>query len=443
MLKDFLTYIKENQLVKEDDRVLMALSGGIDSMVMADLFLKAGLETGVAHCNFSLRGKEADKDEMLVRKFAEDNNIVFYSKRFFTKEYAAKKGISIQMAARELRYTWFEDLLNEKGFNVTALAHNLNDNIETMLINLTRGTGIAGLTGMKPSTDRMIRPILFATRNEIETYCNTNKIKYREDKSNAETKYTRNKIRHKVIPVLKDINPSVETTLNETALRLSGINDIVSLFINEIRQKVTREKDNVIILNIKLLRPYLNNRTLIYELIRPFGITDTTLNDLFNIIDGETGSRIYTISHMILKNRDELIISRLKDKQNEYYEIKNIAELRKVPFVLSAVFAGISDIDPIPDDQETACLDSSKLSFPLIIRKWQPGDYFYPLGMRQKKKLSDYFIDCKYSIIDKEKIFIMETSGKIVWIIGDRIDDRFRITKSTKKALVIEVQLKR
>lgn len=442
MLKDFLTYIKENQLVKEDDRVLMALSGGIDSMVMADLFLKAGLETGVAHCNFSLRGKEADKDEMLVRKFAEDNSIVFYSKRFFTKEYAAKKGISIQMAARELRYTWFEDLMNEKGFNVTALAHNLNDNIETMLINLTRGTGIAGLTGMKPSTDRMIRPLLFATRNEIETYCNTNKIRYREDKSNAETKYTRNKIRHKVIPVLKDINPSVETTLNETALRLSGINDIVSLFINEIRQKVTKKKENVIILNIKLLRPYLINRTLIFELIKPFGITNTTLNDLFNIIDGETGSRIYTISHMILKNRDELIISRLKDKQNEYYEIKNIAELRKVPFVLSAVFARISDIDPIPDDRETACLDSSKLTFPFRIRKWQPGDYFYPLGMKQKKKLSDYFIDLKYSIIDKEKRLIMESSGEIVWIIGDRIDNRFRITPLTKNVLVIKVHVR-
>ncbi len=442
MLKDFLTYIEENQLVKKGGRVLMAVSGGIDSMVMSDLFLKAGIETGIAHCNFSLRGKEADKDEMLVRKYAEDHNIVFYSKRFYTKEYAARHGISIQMAARELRYTWFEDIMNEKGFNVTALAHNLNDNIETMLINLTRGTGIAGLTGMKPLTDRMIRPLLFATRIEIETYCNKNNIIYREDKSNAETKYTRNKIRHKVIPVLKDINPSVETTLNETALRLSGINDIVTRYINEIRQKVIREKDNVIILDIKQLRPYLNNRTLIYELIRPFGITDTTLKDLFNIINGETGSRIYTISHMILKNRGELIISGLKDKQNEYYEIRNIAELKKVPFVISAEFLRLSGSEPIPDDQETACLDSSKLSFPLAIRKWQSGDYFYPLGMRQKKKLSDYFVDCKYSIIDKEKIFIMETSGKIIWIIGDRIDNRFRITRSTKKALVIKVQLR-
>jgi tRNA(Ile)-lysidine synthase len=379
---------------------------------------------------------------MFVRKFAENNSIVFYSKRFYTKEYAAKKGISIQMAARELRYTWFEDLMNEKGFSVTALAHNLNDNVETMLINLTRGTGIAGLTGMKPSTDRMIRPLLFATRNEIDTYCNKNKINYREDKSNAETKYTRNKIRHKVIPVLKDINPSVETTLNETALRMSGINDIVSLFINEIRQKLLREKDNITILNIKQLRPYLNNRTLIFELIKPFGITSTTLKDLFNIIDGDTGSRIYTISHMILKNRDELIISGLKKRQNEYYEIKNIVELRKVPFVLSAGYTRISHIDSIPDDQETACLDSSKLTFPLIIRKWQPGDYFYPLGMKQKKKLSDYFIDCKYSIIDKEKIFILETSGKIVWIIGDRIDNRFRITPLTKNALVIKVHVR-
>ena len=170
MLKEFLTYIKGNKLIKKGDRVLMAVSGGIDSMVLADLFLKAGIETGIAHCNFCLRGREADKDEMLVKKYAEANNIIFYSKRFDTKRYAAANGISIQMAARELRFTWFEEIMNEKGFNVTALAHNLNDNIETLLINLTRGTGIAGLIGMKPSAGKIIRPLLFATRNEIEIY---------------------------------------------------------------------------------------------------------------------------------------------------------------------------------------------------------------------------------------------------------------------------------
>ncbi len=442
MLKDFLSYIKGNQLVNEGDRVLMALSGGIDSMVMADLFLKAGIETGIVHCNFCLRGKEADMDEILVKKFAEEYDIAFYSKRFDTKEYAARNGISIQMAARNLRYAWFEDIMNEKGFNVTALAHNLNDNIETLLINLTRGTGIAGLTGMKPSSGKIIRPLLFATRKDIEKYCNNNNISYREDSSNIETKYTRNKIRHKVIPVLKDINPSVETTLNETAKRLSGINNIVAYFIDEIRQNIICEKDNNFIIDIKLLEPYLNNNTLIYELLKPFGITETTLKDLFNIIKGNTGSHIYTVSHMILKNRGQLIISALKDKQNEFFEINSIAELRMLPFILSAGLYQISSSYSIPEDPEIACLDSSKVSFPLIIRKWQPGDYFYPLGMTKRKKLSDYFVDCKYSIIDKEKKLIMESAGDIVWIVGDRIDNRFRITKLTGEALVIKADKK-
>jgi len=439
MLEDFLTYIKENHLVREGDRILMALSGGIDSMVMADLFLKAGIDTGIAHCNFSLRGKEADLDEMLVKEFAGKNNIPFHTKRFDTKGYAARNGLSIQMAARNLRYAWFEEIMNEKVFDFTALAHNLNDNIETLLINLTRGTGITGLSGMKPSSGKIIRPLLFATRNEIETYCNNNNINYREDSSNIETKYTRNKIRHNVIPVLKDINPSVETTLNDTAIRLRGINDIVSFFINDIRRNILYEKDNNIIIDIKLLEPYLSNKTLIYEVLKPFGITDTTLKDLYNIIKGNTGSRIYTDSHMILKNRGELIFSRLVDEEKEFFEIKNMVELKNLPFVLSADLIKISSGYSIPEDPVTACLDSSKVSFPLIIRRWKYGDYFYPLGMTQKKKLSDYFIDCKYSVIEKDRKLIMESAGHIVWVIGDRIDNRFRIKKQTREVLLIKV----
>lgn len=439
MLENFLTYIKENHLVREGDRILMALSGGIDSMVMADLFLRAGIETGIAHCNFCLRGKEADMDEMLVKEFAGKNNIPFHTKRFDTKGYAAVNGISIQMAARNLRYAWFEEIMNKKGFHSTALAHNLNDNIETMLVNLTRGTGITGLTGMKPSSGKIIRPLLFATRNEIEKYRNKNRIEYREDSSNIETKYTRNKIRHNVIPVLKEINPSVETTLNDTATRLSGINDIVSFFINDIRRNIIYEKDNNLIIDIKLLEPYLSNKTLIYELLKPFGITDTTLKDLYNIIHGNTGSRIYTVSHMILKNRGELIFSRLVDEKNESIEIKNIVELRNLPFVISADLIKISSGFSIPVDQEIACLDSSTVSFPLIIRKWKPGDYFYPLGMTKKKKLSDYFIDSKYSVIGKDRKLIMESAGQIVWVIGDRIDNRFRIMKHTGEVLLIKV----
>lgn len=440
MLNNFLKYIEVNQMVKKGDRVLMAVSGGIDSMVMADLFTRTHFDTGIAHCNFCLRGREADKDEELVRKFAEVHNIQFFSKRFDTKGYAAGNGISIQMAARELRYKWFEELMKQKGFNITAIAHNLNDNIETLLINLTRGTGITGLTGMKPVNKRFIRPLLFATRESIELYCRGNKVKYREDKSNAETKYTRNRIRHLVIPVLKEINPSIEATLNETAERLGSTNEIVACFIGKLKKDVITEIDNNTILNISLLRPYIDNKSILFELTRPYGITSTLLKDLRNIIDGRSGGQVFTDTHRIVRNRKELIISTRSDEGNESYVLNSTAELRKVPLIRSAQNVSIPVDFSIPSDPGTACLDLAKISFPLTIRTWRPGDSFYPLGMKQKKKLSDYFTDRKYSLPEKERACILESDGKIVWIIGERIDDRFKITRGTKKALIIKAE---
>lgn len=437
MLNKFLTYIRENKLADKNDRILMAVSGGIDSMVMADLLLKAGFKTAVAHCNFCLRGNEADKDEELVRKYAGSNKIEFFLKRFETKKYAVQNRLSIQMAARELRYSWFDELMNEKGFNITAVGHNLNDNIETMLINLTRGTGLTGLTGIKPMSGKIIRPLLFASRNDIEDYCKENKIHYREDMSNAETVYTRNKIRHKVIPELKKINPLAEYALNETIKRLSETKDISDRFIAEISNRIITHSDKIKIINLALLQPCLNNKTLVYELLKPFGITDTTLKNLYSIIKGRSGRQIYTMSHMILKNRNELIISPLKASPKVYIEIPDISTLKQLPFIDSADIIRIPDNYFIPVEKSTACLDSSAVSFPLVIRTWQPGDYFYPLGMKQKKKLSDYFIDSKYSVHEKGEKLIMESSGEIVWIIGDRIDNRYRITSTTKKALII------
>ena len=439
MLSDFLNFIEENRMIRKGDRVLLAVSGGIDSMVMADLFTRTFFETGIAHCNFCLRGKEADKDEELVRKFAADNHIPFFSKRFDTKGYAARKGISVQMAARDLRYRWFEEIRKKKGFKITAVGHNLNDNIETLLINLTRGTGITGLTGMRPAGNNIIRPLLFATRDRIEAYCSKYRIKYREDKSNAETKYTRNRIRHLVLPVLKEINPSIEFTLNETAERLSGINEIAACFTDKLKHLLLTERDGNIILDINLLRPYMENKSILYELTKPYGITGSLLKDLRNIIEGRSGGRVFTDTHRIIKNRNDLIISGREGQDNFYYAVNTVAELRKVSFIKSVRSVRITRNFLIPSDPETACLDHDKVTFPLIIRKWQPGDSFYPLGMKRRKKLSDYFTDRKYSIPEKEKVLIIESNGKITWIIGERIDDRFSITEGTGKALVIKV----
>ncbi|MBG0857899.1 MAG: tRNA lysidine(34) synthetase TilS [Bacteroidales bacterium] len=440
MLDDFLKYIEENDLIAENDRILLAVSGGIDSMVMSHLFIKAGFRTGIAHCNFCLRGAESELDEELVRRFAADNGIVFYSARFETAAYAEEKGISVQMAARELRYKWFEETREKNGFSSIAVAHNLNDNIETLLINLIRGTGITGLTGMRPSADTIIRPLLFATRQSIENYCEGNNIRFREDKSNTETKYIRNKIRHLVIPVIKEINPSVEVTLNETAERLSGAHEIISSFISGIRSKVSVTKKDSTVFNILLLRPYLGNRTIIYELFKPFGITGSQLNDLYHLISGRTGAQLFSVSHRILKNRGELIVSEPGDERTGPVTFNDLQDLRRHPAISRVSIVSIPEWSDIPKKKDTACIDLEKISFPLVIRKWHPGDYFYPFGMKGRKKVSDYFTDRKFSLIDKENTLLLESDGNIVWILGERLDNRFRITSSTKKALMISVE---
>lgn len=438
MLNEFKRFIAVNNLVTAEDKILVAVSGGIDSMVMTHLFLELGYNIGLAHCNFSLRGRESDSDEKLVSKYASDHNIQFFSIRFETKKYAGNKGISVQMAARELRYSWFEEIRVNNEFDSVAVAHNLNDNIETLIINLVRGTGLTGLTGMRPRNNNIIRPLLFATREEIMSYCKENQIIYREDKSNAETLYTRNKIRHRVLPVLKEINPSIELTLSETAERFAGINDIVSEYIHRLRDKITEGKEDIISFNISLLRPHLKNMTIVYELFKPFGVTNMQLNDLVKVINGKTGGKIYTETHRLLKNRKEIIVSPEQSKNDISYFIKKINGLSTVPGIISAEYVNISDSFEIQTDQSVACIDAEKITFPVNIRKWKPGDNFIPLGMKQKKKLSDYFIDNKYSILEKENKYILESEGKIAWIIGDRIDNRFRITRSTKRALIIK-----
>jgi tRNA(Ile)-lysidine synthase len=442
MINTFKKFISGNISLKPEDRILLAVSGGIDSMVMADLFIKTGLDIGIAHCNFSLRAKESDKDEDLVRRYSDNNRIPFFSTRFETKLYAKKNKLSIQMAARELRYEWFEKIRKENDFEYIAVAHNLNDNIETLLINLTRGTGLAGLSGMRIVSDRIIRPLLFATREEITGYSAVNNIIYREDKSNSDTKYIRNKIRHLVIPVLKEINPSIEATLNESAERFSGINEILSEFIQNLRVKVSEQSEGIVTFNVNLLKQHLSNKTIVYELFKPFGISNVQLNDFLKVINGKTGGQIFTETHRIIKNRKEIIVSHEDKRIDPIYNISGPADLKKVPGIEYSDYEDITDKFEILTDPSSACIDSDKIIFPLVIRKWYAGDYFYPIGMKHKKKLSDYFIDRKYSILDKENKLILESDGKIVWIIGDRIDNRFKITRLTKRALVIKMTKK-
>jgi tRNA(Ile)-lysidine synthase len=438
MLQKFKEFIADNNLIKPGDRILLAVSGGIDSMVMTHLFMKAGYEFGIAHCNFSLRGTESDLDEEMVSKFADEHQIEFFSTHFKTKAYAREHGLSVQMAARELRYRWFEKIRKDKGYASVAVGHNMNDNVETLMINLIRGTGVAGLTGMSRAVNNIIRPMLFATRKDIVVYCNRNTIAYREDISNADTKYLRNKIRHLIIPLLKEINPSVESTLNESAERFAGISEIVTAYINELRNKLSENKNEYITFNISLLKTYTHNKVILFELFRPYDINEVSLIDLIHVIDGRTGGWLSTGSHRIVKNRKEILVLKAKDEKESIRLIINPGNFEKIPEIEFVRSVTITDKFEIPDEQLYACIDSDKVSFPLVLRKWNKGDHFYPLGMNHRKKLSDYFVDKKYSVFDKENALILESAGKIVCILGDRIDNRFRITDFSRNALLIK-----
>ncbi len=438
MLNDFLKYIWENKLASRKDRILLAVSGGIDSMTMAHLFSKAGFIAGIAHCNFSLRGNDADLDEELVRQFASGLGFEFHVIRFDTKEYASRRKISIQMAARELRYAWFEKLRQEHNYRSTAVAHNLNDNVETILINLVRGTGITGLTGMSPSGNGIIRPLLFASRERIGEYCSANGIAYREDRTNAETKYMRNKIRHLIIPVLRELNPSVEESITATSERLNGTLEILTGYIESLKKSLIREKGENIVFNIPGIKSVSPSASLIFELFREYGISGATSGDLLRVINGRSGGRILTPTHRIIRSRDELIITKLESVTTGEYRIEEIHGFSSLPFITSAQIIDNEQDLKFSGSRAIAWLDYEKIIFPVLFRRWKKGDLFYPFGMKQPKKLSDYFIDRKYSVPDKEKALILESGGEIVWIVGERIDDRFRVDESTSLILRLE-----
>lgn len=438
MIQEFRAFIKTHELFTPDEKVLIAVSGGIDSMVMTHLFLRCGFDFGIAHCNFNLRGEESDGDEIFVKNYAGNHGIPFFSKKFDTEEYASSRGLSIQMAARELRYTWFEEILRENQYNVLSLAHNLNDNIETFLINMVRGSGIAGFAGIRPKNDHLVRPLLFATRNEIKEYSEKYEVKFREDSSNADTKYIRNKIRHLIVPVLKEINPSFENTIEETIARVTEINEIYSGHVSKIRTAVVRETKGGHVAKIEEILSLSPLNTMLYELFRGFGITRPMIPELIKLTSGRSGSRLNTATHRFIRNRGEILI------QSSIEEVQTNIVLNSVEELLACNIAGKISVNPcgkeyiIPRETQYTCLSLNKLKFPVTIRNWRPGDLFYPLGMNRKKKLSDFFIDNKLSIPEKEAALVLESDGRIACIIGIRTDNRFRITRSTTKCLIID-----
>lgn len=440
MIKKFEKYYQNQHLFAKTDNILLTVSGGRDSVVMVHLFHQAKLNFGIAHCNFKLRGKEADKDEQFVKALAEKLNVPFYTISFNTKEFANEKKISTQMAARELRYHWFEEIRVKNNFNYVATAHHKNDVTETLLINLTKGTGLSGLHGIFSKNGTIIRPLLCFNRTEINDFVKSNKIKFREDKSNEETKYVRNKIRHNIIPELEKINPSfIETIFSETQ-QFAELEQFIETKINKDRKKCFSIKNENIEIDIPKLLKLKPLKTYLFYFLKPYGFNADDLNDVMNSLEKQSGKKFLSKTHQIIKDRNQLIISIIKNAENKEFKVETLKDFSQLPIHVNAKIVSKERLKAIKKDKNYAYLDVDKIHFPLMLRKWQQGDKFKPFGMKGVKKLSDFFVDEKLSLLEKEVIWLLTSNNKIVWVVGHRIDDDFKLTIKTQQ--VLQLQLK-
>ena len=437
MINQLNEYITTHSIPGNNNPVIAGVSGGIDSMVLMHLMHRAGYNVTAAHCNFSLRGKESDSDQEFVTEKCRQAGIPLHSVRFNTTSYAGERGISIQMAARELRFRWFTQLAQKLSISYIALAHNRNDIAETVLINLMRGTGLAGLTGMKPVNKNIIRPLLFASRDMIESYAVENNISFREDSSNSEIKYARNRIRHILLPAMEEISEGSAERLVETADRLSGAYDIVASEIAKVFNQIFTEKEGLVYVSRSELKSVKPQGTYIFELFRKYGISARQIDELIRLLDSPSGKIINTPSHRILSDRDKIIIEPQREPVEAIRVIASEESLLSSGSLITAEKAEPGSFKPLTD-AAVAWVDAGKLNYPLTIRKWIYGDSFQPFGMGGKsKKVSDILTDCKLSIFQKEKVYLLLSGNEIVWVIGIRADERFRITPQTSSAIKI------
>jgi len=440
MLKEFEEFIRSGKLFEKQDKILLAVSGGRDSVAMTDLFIRSGYHCAIAHCNFNLRGRESDEDEVFTKKLAEKYHCKFYAKEFPTEEYAQEKRMSVQMAARELRYAWFEELLVETGFDCVATGHHRDDETETFMINLIRGTGPRGLAGIPVKRDRIVRPLLFTGRDEIDRYIAAQGLEYREDSSNKEEKYLRNKVRHSIIPLLETLNPDFSSSLVRNMTKIRDMIEIVDRELDEFRRdEIITDSDGIRIPLEKLLEMQPLSFWL-FELLRDYNFSFDTAERLADSMGNSAGKHYLSSTHRLLVEREYLLVQKLAGREETlkdrlHFIDKNTREIL-YPVKLKFDYFNAGEIE-ISSDPAEAFIDPDKLTYPLILRKWREGDTFRPLGMKGTKKLSDFFIDNKIEISQKEKTWLLCCGDEIVWVVGLRLDDRFRITRPSGKTLRI------
>ena len=437
MLKQFLQFVNDNRLFDRSHNLLAAVSGGADSSVMLHLLAQGRFKVSVAHCNFKLRGSDADADEQFVRQLAEKYGMPFFSVSFDTTAYAAEHKISIEMAARELRYNWFAQLATEHGFDRILTAHHLDDNVETMLLNICRGTGINGLAGISLINGSIVRPLLFASRQQIEDYAAANGLAFRTDATNLTDDYQRNIVRHRIVPVMRQINSAFDERMLKNFSNIKQAAQIYNWYIDKAKSEVLQTDSNRIIINIGMLKRQPFAEPVLYECVSEFGFNSSQAEQMMKIIGQKSGFTFSSATHKLLIDRNQIIIEPLENNDFQSLSINQPQDVPSLVITMQLVPAVGFQIDRRPF---VACLDFDKLQFPLILRRWQNGDNFYPLGMNRTKKLSDFFIDNKLDLFEKEKTLVLVSAGKIAWIVGMRPDNRFKVDEKTKQVLVIVSQ---
>lgn len=440
MLNQFLNNVKEKLLFEPTQKVLLAISGGIDSMVLLHLFEKSGFEYGIAHCNFNLRGKESDGDEQFVRDQVQQHGTVAFFESFDTKEYAQLKGVSIEMAARELRYEFFERIRKEHNYDYIATAHHQDDLIETFFLNLSRKTGLKGLTGIKEKAGNIVRPLLIVDRTSIEGYAAKNYLEYREDSSNREVVYQRNFLRHKILPLFSELNPSFKKNFLASVENLKEAEKVYNNELLSEKNEVLLVTEDEVSISITKLQKATYPRLLLLEILSEYSFKSSVVDEVLSSLETESGKKFFSKTHRLVKDREKLFISKLKEEEEEkiYYIEKDDIELFS-PFSISIEKLKIEDFELVRE-AKIACIDLDSIQFPLLIRKWKQGDYFQPLGMTGFKKLSDFFIDRKLPLHEKENTWLLCSGKKIVWIMGQRLDNRFKVNPNTKHILKIEME---
>jgi tRNA(Ile)-lysidine synthase len=402
-------------------------------MVMLNLFKEAGYTVGVAHCNFQLRGEDSMKDEAFVKDACSEKNIPFYSKRFETDEYATEKNLSIQMAARDLRYAWFEEVVNAEVYDFLATAHHLNDSLETILLNLTKGTSVQGLSGIPLKNGKIIRPMLFASHDMIKEYADVHQVKWREDLSNATDDYQRNFIRHQVVPKLKELNPSIEETLHKSLAKIYGALELINHGKLELEKQFKRTEEGLRVPK-RAIEKFENAAAILWEVVHHYGFNLEQCQSTIQALHGQPGKKFISMYFQLTIDREEIVISKRGEDWESVVIAKGDNQASLGPFSLDLKSVDNSDLR-FSQDKHEAIVDGDKLTFPIVWRKWKAGDHFYPMGLEHKKKLSDFLIDNKVSLPSKEFVTVLESGGEIVWVVGHRIDNRFKITPQTRSAI--------